>query len=139
MLKQSSLLTISPYILALACTVALGTQSALATKLTGAPLPYEREKKEFSDSNNVVIPPSASKISAPPGLPRRRKSSKNKLKQTQPRKPSNKSSEYLEAVKKAQAQDAANAKQYIQTAIDANNSAVAFGKQNRWNRSDRRS
>ncbi|HNB24551.1 MAG TPA: hypothetical protein PKZ32_19175, partial [Candidatus Melainabacteria bacterium] len=56
MLKQSSLLKVSPVILAVACTVALGTQSALATKLTGAPLPYERETKEFNESNSVVIP-----------------------------------------------------------------------------------
>ncbi len=132
MLKQSSLLTISPYILALACTVTLGAQSALATKLTGAPLPYEREKKEFNDANSVVIPPSASRFQR--RLDYREEEKLKKLAEEEAAKKAEQQKlDAMEAVKKAQAKEVENAKQYVQTAIDANNSAVAFGKQNRWN------
>lgn len=132
MLKQSSLLSASPYILALACSIALGTQSALATKLTGAPLPYEREKKEFNDSNSIVIPPSASRFQRRPDY-REEEKLKKLAEEDAAKKAEQQKLDALEAVKKAQAQQIENAKQYQQMAIDANNSAVAFGKQNRWN------
>ena len=132
MLKQSSLLKVSPVILAVAFTVALGTQSALATKLTGAPLPYERETKEFNSNNSVVIPPSASRFQR-----RLDYREEEKLKKQQEAEAAKKAEldklRAIEEEKKAQAQQVENAKQYIQMAIDANNSAVAFGKQGRWN------
>ena len=132
MLKQSLLLKVSPVILAVAFTVALGTQSALATKLTGAPLPYERETKEFNSNNSVVIPPSASRFQR-----RLDYREEEKLKKQQEAEAAKKAEldklRAIEEEKKAQAQRAENAKQYIQIAIDANNSAVAFGKQGRWN------
>ncbi|MCC7531559.1 MAG: tetratricopeptide repeat protein [Candidatus Melainabacteria bacterium] len=131
MLKKSSLLTASPCILALACTIALGTQSALATKLTGAPLPYEREKKEFNESNSIVIPPSASRFQRRLDYREEEKLKKQEAADAE-KKAEQAKLEALEAVKKAQAQQVENAKQYQQMAIDANNSAVTFGKQNRW-------
>lgn len=132
MLKQSSLLKFSPILLAVAFTVALGTQSALATKLTGAPLPYERETKEFNDSNAVAIPPSGSRFQR-----RLDYREEEKLKKQQEAEAAKKAEidklRAIEEQKKAAAQQVENAKQFIQTAIDANNSAVAFGKQGRWN------
>lgn len=132
MLKQSSLLKVTPVFLAVAFTVALGTQSALATKLTGAPLPYERETKEFNSNNSVVIPPSASRFQR-----RLDYREEEKLKKQQEAEAAKKAEldklRAIEDEKKAQAQQVENAKQYIQMAIDANNSAVAFGKQGRWN------
>ncbi len=130
MLKKSSL-QVSPYILALACSVALGTQSALATKLTGAPLPYERETKEFNESNSTVIPPSASRFQRRLDY-REEEKVKKQQDADNAKKAEQQKLDALEAVKKAQAQQVENAKQYQQTAIDANNQAVAFGKQNRW-------
>jgi tetratricopeptide (TPR) repeat protein len=132
MLKQSSLLKVSPTLLAVALTVALGTQSAQATKLTGAPLPYERETKDFNDNNAVAIPPSGSRFQR-----RLDYREEEKLKKQQEAEAAKKAEadklRAVEEAKKAQLQQIENAKQYLQMAIDANNSAVAFGKQGRWN------
>lgn len=118
--------------IAVACSVALGTQSALATKLKGAPLPYERETKEFNDSNNVVIPPTGSRFARRPDY-RDEEKAKKAAEAEAAKKAEQQKLEAIEANKRAQQQQIDNVKQYAQMAIDSNNNAVAFGKQNRWN------
>lgn len=135
MLKQSSLQAsptkLALSVAALAFTVALGTQSAQATKLNGAPLPYERETKQFDGSNNVVIPPSASRFQRRPDY-REEEKLKKIAEEEAAKKAEQQKLQELAEQKKAQQQQIENAKQYQQIAIDSNNSAVALGKQNRW-------
>jgi tetratricopeptide (TPR) repeat protein len=135
MLKQSSLQAsptkLALSVVALAFTVALGTGSAQATKLNGAPLPYERETKQFDGSNNVVIPPSASRFQRRPDYREEEKLKKIAEEEAAKKAEAQKLQDLADA-KKAQQQQIENAKQYQQIAIDSNNSAVALGKQNRW-------
>ncbi len=121
------------FTLSLAISVHLGlaTVQASATKLNAAPLPHERDSKDFSNGEETVIPPSATRFKRRPDAREVEKQQKADELEAQKNAALAKK-QALDAEVKAQQQQVEAYNKQAQVAIEANNSAVALGKQGRW-------
>lgn len=121
------------YTLAVAMSIQLGlaTEQAFATKLNAAPLPHERDSKDFSNGEETVIPPSATRFKRRPDAREVEKQQKADELEAQKNAALAKKQQ-LDAEAKAQQQQIEAYNKQAQIAIEANNSAVALGKQGRW-------
>ncbi len=117
--------------LAISLHLSFATIQAPATKLNAAPLPHERDSKDFNNGEEVVIPPSATRFNRRPDYREVEKQKKVDDLEAQKRADEAKKQAYDAAVRAQQQQVDAYHKQ-AQVAVDANNSAVALGKQGRW-------
>jgi tetratricopeptide (TPR) repeat protein len=115
-----------PLTLALSLTLSLTAQSAFTRDLNAPPLPHERDVKDFSDQadGETIIPQTGTRF----------------VRRHDYREDDKQKAEADEKAKKDAAAKVVNAKQQqvdaykqaLQTSIDANNQAVALGKQGRW-------
>ncbi|HEY9678114.1 MAG TPA: tetratricopeptide repeat protein [Drouetiella sp.] len=121
------------YSLSLALSVGLSfvTLPAHATKLNAAPLPHERDSKDFDNGEEVVIPPSGTRYNRRPDYREVEKQKKADELEAQ-KKADEAKKQAADAQVKAQQQQADAYHKQAQIAIEANNSAVALGKQGRW-------
>ncbi len=117
--------------LALSLHLGLATIQANATKLNAAPLPHERDNKDFNNGEETVIPPSATRFKRRPDAREQEKQQKADDLEAQKNAAVAKK-QALDAEAKAQQQQVDAYNKQAQVAIDANNSAVALGKQGRW-------
>jgi len=114
--------------LALSLTLSFSGQNAFATKLNAPPLPHERDAKDFagagSDDGETIIPATGTRF----------------VRRHDYREDDKQKAEAEDKAKKDAAAKVVNARQQqvdtykeqLQTSIDANNQAVAYGKQGRW-------
>jgi tetratricopeptide (TPR) repeat protein len=102
--------------------VAGNVSPAFATKLNAKPLPSERELKDFENSQSSA--PDVSRFSRRMDY---RDAEKAKKDQAEAAK-----KDAIERASQAQKDQEVNAKKTVQAALDANNRAVALGKQGRW-------
>lgn len=116
---------------AMSLHLSLATVQAFATKLNAAPLPHERDSKDFSNGEETVIPPSATRFKRRPDAREVEKQQKADELEAQKNAALAKKQQ-LEAEAKAQQQQIEAYNKQAQIAIEANNSAVALGKQGRW-------
>src|SRR5277367_6165741 len=123
MLKPSTVYSLA---LALALSVSLADRAAFATKLDAPPLPHERDVKNFTDNDDseTIIPETGTRFN-------RRHNYKEDDKQ-QKEAADKAKKDAADNAKKAQDQRVDAYKKQLDTAIEANNQAVAFGKQGRW-------
>ncbi|MBI2810873.1 MAG: tetratricopeptide repeat protein [Candidatus Melainabacteria bacterium] len=121
------------YSLSLAMSLHLSFASiqAHATKLNAAPLPHERDNKDFNNGEETVIPPSATRFKRRPDAREQEKQQKADDLEAQ-KNAALARKQALDAEAKAQQQQVEAYNKQAQVAIDANNSAVALGKQGRW-------
>ena len=117
--------------LVLSLHLGLATTQANATKLNAAPLPHERDSKDFNNGEETVIPPSATRFKRRPDAREQEKQQKADELEAQKNAALAKK-QALDAEAKAQQQQVDAYNKQAQVAIDANNSAVALGKQGRW-------
>ena len=112
--------------LALSLSNACAVSGAWATQLNAPPLPHERDLKDFKegDDSEYVVPPTATRFSRRHDY---RQDDKQKAEDAAQAK-----KDAADNIRKAQDQQIDAYKKQIQTAVDANNSAVALGKQGRW-------
>ena len=122
---------ISTLSLALSVYVGFAIPQASATKLNAPPLPHERDDKDFNNGEETVIPPSATRFKRRPDAREQEKQQKADDLEAQKNAALAKKQE-LDAQAKAQQQQIDAYHKQAQVAIDANNSAVALGKQGRW-------
>lgn len=117
--------------LALSLQLSLATDQVFATKLNAAPLPHERDSKDFSNGEETVIPPSATRFKRRPDAREQEKQQKADDLEAQKNAALAKK-QAMDAEAKAQQQQVDAYNKQVQIAIEANNSAVALGKQGRW-------
>lgn len=109
-----------------------GTASPVAaTKLNAAPLPHEREAKQFTTSESETIIAHPSRFQRRPDY--REVEAKKKKEEEEAAKKAEQSRLLAEQDRKRNQQEAIdNYKKRQELAIDANNKAVAAGKQGHW-------
>lgn len=130
MYKQSTI-AITTFNLALTLTLTLSATTVGATKLNAAPLPHERESKDFATKEGQFIIKEPSRFQRRPDFreleAQQKKDAEDAAKKAEQSK--------LQAVadrKRAQDEAIDNYKKRQDLAIAANNKAVACGKQGRW-------
>ncbi len=117
--------------LALSLHLSLAVIAVSATKLNAAPLPHERDSKDFTNGEETVIPPSATRFKRRPDAREVEKQQKADELEAQKNAAIAKKQQ-LDAEARAQQQQVDAYNKQAQVAIEANNSAVALGKQGRW-------
>ncbi len=130
MYKQSTI-AITTFNLAFSLTLTLATTAAGATKLNAAPLPHERESKDFNTKEGQFIINQPSRFQRRPDFRELEAQQKKESEEAAKRAEQSK----LQAIqdhKHAQDEAIDNYKKRQDLAIAANNKAVACGKQGRW-------
>jgi tetratricopeptide (TPR) repeat protein len=117
--------------IAMSLHLSLAVIAASATKLNAAPLPHERDSKDFTNGEETVIPPSATRFKRRPDAREVEKQQKADELEAQKNAALAKKQQ-LDAEARAQQQQVDAYNKQAQVAIEANNSAVALGKQGRW-------
>lgn len=117
--------------LAFGLALAVGIQAAGATKLNAPPLPRERESKSFDNPDSETIISQPSRFKRRPDY-REVEEQKKKDAEEAAAKAEKEKAQAIEDRKRANAEAIENYKKRQEMAIDANNKAVALGKQGRW-------
>lgn len=128
MSKQSILSTL---LLAVSLQWSVAAPWASATKLNAPPLPHDRDSKDFADAEEVVVPSSASLFKRRPDYRETEKQKKEDAVEAA-KKADEAKQEAIKAALRARQDQVDAYKKQLQVAIDANNNAVALGKQGRW-------
>lgn len=121
-MKKDTIQAIKTTTLALSLGLSISCTAALATKLVAQPLPRERQDKDFSQAQTIITPPSYFQR-----RPDYRESEREKRQAEEAARQANE-----QAKQKAQFEQLESLKKRQQFAIEANNQAVALGKQGRW-------
>ncbi|HEY9786686.1 MAG TPA: tetratricopeptide repeat protein [Candidatus Obscuribacterales bacterium] len=122
---------VSAVLLAFSLNLGISVEQATAEKLNVAPLPHERDLKDFQGGQSVIIPPSATRFQRRPDY-REEERLKKEADAEAAKRAEQAKKDAAEAAKRAQQQQIENYQKYLQMAVDANNRAVLLGKQNRW-------
>ncbi len=130
MYKQSTI-AITTFNLALTLTLTLSATTAGATKLNAAPLPHERETKDFATKEGQFIIKEPSRFQRRPDF-RDLEAQQKKDAEEAAKKAEQSKLQAVEDRKRAQDEAIDNYKKRQDLAIAANNKAVACGKQGRW-------
>lgn len=131
-MSNSSKITLTTSIsLALSLNLTLLAGHAPAKKLEAQPLPHERELKDFGSAQSTIIPISGSRLNRKMDY-REEERLKKEAAEEAARKLEEAKKQAVEDSKRAQAAAADGVKKQTQAAVDANNQAVALGKQGRW-------
>ncbi len=129
--KESTTAITASLTLAFTLVVAAATTGAQAAKLNATPLPHERESKNFAnpDSETIILHPSRFQRRLDY---RELEAEKKKEDAEAAKKAAEAQMRAGEDRKKAQQQVIENYKKRQEMAVQANNRAVALGKQGRW-------
>jgi tetratricopeptide (TPR) repeat protein len=129
LLNSQNIQAIKSVALAISLGLSAFIAPAMATKLVAPPLPREREIKDFNEAQEVA--PQATRFKRRPDY-REVEAQKKQQQEEEARRAEEAKLKAQEEGKRQQAEQIENIKKRQQMAVEANNRAVAFGKQNRW-------